>query len=302
MDSQRNDEGNMLKNTTARSRRRSAIGTLALLLLLLAGCGTSATPTATIGATTGAAAGAATTAASAAPPTTLPQPVATVAATVAPAGSAAPAASGTTATAVGSAAPTAAATAARASATTATATARYAIVPKNSKATYKVSETFFNQGNRINLAEGTTDDIAGDFTIDKTKPSASRVGTIKVDISKLESDSEQRDDQIRNRWLESKKFPIATFVGKRIEGLTDAPYKDGDELTFKIIGDLTIRTVTKEITFNAKGKIVGDLFTGTATTTFNMTDFGFDPPSILGILKAENGVELVMTLEAKRMP
>jgi polyisoprenoid-binding protein YceI len=173
-------------------------------------------------------------------------------------------------------------------------------VPETSKATYKVSETFINQGNRLNVAEGTTSDIAGDLFIDRTKPSASRVDTIKVDISKLASDSEQRDDMIRDHWLESKKFPTATFVGKRIEGLADTPYKDGDELTFKIIGDLTVRTVTKEVTFEAKGKIVGDTFTGTATTKFNMTDFGFDPPSIFGILKAENGVELTLTIEAKR--
>ena len=58
--------------------------------------------------------------------------------------------------------------------------------------------------------------------------------------------------------------------------------------------------VTREVTFDATGKIVGDTFTGTSTTKFNMTDFGFDPPDIAGIIKAENGVELTMTIEAKQ--
>jgi len=284
-------------------RRVGPLGILTLIALLLAACGTGTTPTATTGAP--AASSAPTTApaaAAASAPTTASTtastaaaPVTTAPATTAPAGGTVPAASAATPS-------SAAATASRASATAATSATRYAIVPANSKATYRVSETFINQGNRLNVAEGTTGEITGEIAIDKTKPSASRVGTIKVDISKLESDSEQRDDQIRARWLESTKFPTATFVPKRLEGLTDTPYTEGAELTFRIVGDLTVRNVTKEVTFDAKGKIVGEIFTGTATTTFNMTDFGFDPPSILGILKAENGVELVLTIEAKRIP
>jgi hypothetical protein len=31
-----------------------------------------------------------------------------------------------------------------------------------------------------------------------------------------------------------------------------------------------------------------------------MTDFGFDPPEIVGVLKAENGVILELAIEARR--
>ena len=48
--------------------------------------------------------------------------------------------------------------------------------------------------------------------------------------------------------------------------------------------------------------VVNGVLTGTATSKFNMTDFGFDPPSVFGIIKAENAVELVMTIEATRQP
>ncbi len=177
---------------------------------------------------------------------------------------------------------------------------RYTIDPSKSKATYRVNETFINQNNRFNTAEGSTNAISGDLMIDKQNPSRSTIGTITIDISKLDSGTSQRDNAIRNRWLESTKYPNATFVTKRLEGLPTTPYTEGQELTFKIIGDLTIRTVTKEVTFDAKGKIVGNIFTGTATTKFNMTDFGFDPPDVAGIVKAENGVELILTIEAKQ--
>ena len=177
---------------------------------------------------------------------------------------------------------------------------RYAIIPEQSTATYHVNETFVGQG--LSTATGSTSAISGDIFINKSKPSASTIGTITVDISTLTSDRSQRDDAIRGNWLESKKYPTATFVAKRLEGLPDTPYTDGQPLTFKIIGDLTVRTVTKEVTFDATGKIVGDLFTGTAHTTFNMTDFGFDPPSIFGVLKAENGVILDLAIQAKHTP
>jgi polyisoprenoid-binding protein YceI len=172
------------------------------------------------------------------------------------------------------------------------------IVADTSKATYTVKETFVGRG--LATAIGSTGTVSGALAIDKTTPSASTVETITVDISKLTSDSSQRDNRIRQQWLESTKYPTATFVTKRLEGLPDTAYTDGQELTFQIIGDMTIRTVTKELTFDTKGKAVGDLFTGTATTQFNMTDFGFDPPSIAGLLTAENGVVLELVIAAQR--
>jgi polyisoprenoid-binding protein YceI len=270
-----------------------------LIALTLAACGGGTTPTAaTGGAST--APSAAPTAASAA--STAPSAAPSGAATRTTAASSAPAsAAPATATRAATGTTGGATATARGSATAASTTGtRYAIGGANSKATYKVNETFINQGNRFNTAEGTTTAITGTIAIDKQNPSRSQIGTITVDISKLASDSSQRDNQIRNRWLESSKYPNATFTPKRLEGLPTTAYTDGQELTFKIVGDLTIRTVTKEVTFDTKGKIVGDTFTGTATTKFNMTDFGFDPPDIAGIVKAENGVELVLTIEAKQ--
>lgn len=268
----------------------------AIIALTLMACGGGTTPTA---ATTGGVASTAVSAASAAPSSAGTAAATRSAASAAPS-SAAPAT--VTRTVTGTTGGGVAATASRTSGTATTGGTRYAIAATNSKATYKVNETFINQGNRFNTAQGTTGDVTGDITINKQNPSLSTVGTIKVDISKLASDSGQRDNQIRNRWLESIKYPMATFVPKRLEGLPTTPYTDGQELTFKIVGDLTIRTGTKEVTFDATGKIVGDTFTGTSATKFNMTDFGVDPPDIAGIVKAENGVELAMTIEAKQAP
>ncbi len=288
-------------------RLLSVIALMSLLIVALAACGgNGATTTTGQTATTQAgAAGAATTAAttttaagtttaSAATMTTTTAPT-TAGSGAAPATTAATTTAGGPATPVTSGTPTTGATGASGIAGNAT---RYTILPDASKATYRVDETLAGVG--FTTAEGSTSAVSGDIFIDRQRPSASRIGTITIDISKLESDSGRRDAAIRSRWLESSKYPTATFVPKRLEGLPDTPYTEGQELKFKIVGDLTIRNVTKEVTFDTTGRIDGDTFKGTANTQFNMTDFGFDPPEILNFVKAENGVKLELAIEAKR--
>ena len=293
------------------TRRLSAlIATIALISLILAACGSAAGDT-----SGGTAVGSGATAAATSAPTATTSPASPTTAPTEPAATGG-AGSGTSATATsaptqgapaagqaspgGSTASPAAPTAATAAggAASSTGAERYTIVPNSSKATYRVNETFVGRG--FAIAVGSTGAFTGALYLDKSNPVASRIDAITVDISKLASDSSQRDNRIRQSWLESSKYPTATFVTRRLEGLPDTPYTEGQELAFKILGDLTVRDVTKEVTFDATGKIVGDTFTGTATTQFNMTDFGFDPPEIAGVLKAENGVILELAIEARR--
>ena len=96
------------------------------------------------------------------------------------------------------------------------------IVPAESKVTYEVGETFFNQNNRFNLAVGVTQTLSGSIFADLNNPPASRIGLVEVDISQFKSDSTRRDNAIRGDWLESTRFPIATFESATIEGLPES--------------------------------------------------------------------------------
>jgi hypothetical protein len=53
------------------------------------------------------------------------------------------------------------------------------------------------------------------------------------------------------------------------------------------------------VTFDATMKVVGNTLTGTAAAAVKMTDFGFEPPSILGVLRAENDVAIEFTITAR---
>ena len=202
------------------------IGT-ALTALILSACGgSSAAPTSAPAATAAPAKPTATTAPAAATATATVAPASTAKAeaTIAPAATTAP-----------TTAPAAAIT--------------YKFVADQTKASYAVDEVFLNQNNKLNTAIGVTNIVDGEITLDVQNPANSKVGTITIDISKLTSDSGQRDNAIRQRWLESSKFPTVTFVPTKLDGLPGT-YTAGQELTFKITGDMTVRDTTKSVTFD----------------------------------------------------
>ena len=173
----------------------------------------------------------------------------------------------------------------------------YQIVAGESQASYEVGETFFNQNNRFNVAVGVTSDISGAVELNISTPSQSKVSKITVDISKLKSDSGRRDNTIRERFLESGRFPVATFVPTSIEGLP-ATYTEGQEISFKVTGDLIVHETTQPVTFDVTVKLSGDTLTGTATTTILMSNFGIGPIKMAGILGTEDEVKLTFNFVA----
>lgn len=175
---------------------------------------------------------------------------------------------------------------------------RFVIVPQDSRVVYRVNETFFREGNRLNTAVGTTHDVRGEIRIDRADPRRSAIGPITVDISTFRSDSARRDNAIRERWLESARFPLAQFTATSIQGLP-AAYREGEELRLQITGTLKIRDRERPVTFAALVKAAGATLSGTATAGIKMTDFGFDPPSILGVLRAENDVAIEFVFVAR---
>ena len=120
---------------------------------------------------------------------------------------------------------------------------------------------------------------------------------VKIDAASIDTGNDQRDGHLRSGdFFETEKFPEITFVGKRIVG--DA-FRD-----FKIVGDLTVRGVTKEITLDAsfEGRAKdpwGNSRLGyTAKGKINRSDFGLNWNQALeagGVLVSE---EVKISVEA----
>jgi polyisoprenoid-binding protein YceI len=174
----------------------------------------------------------------------------------------------------------------------------FQIIPGDSQVSYEVGEVFLNQNNAFKIAIGVTTQVSGEVSIDRSNPQNSSIGPISVDISQFTSDSNRRDNAIRNNWLESALFPIATFVPTQITGLP-ASGEEGEDYKFQVTGDLTVREITLPVTFEVTATLVGDTLTGEASTTILMSSYQVGPISIAGILNTEDEVKIEFNFVAR---
>ena len=173
----------------------------------------------------------------------------------------------------------------------------YTLAAGETTLSYSVGETFINQNNKFATAVGVTGSVAGTITLDTANPQSAALSTITADVVEFTSDSNRRDNTIRDRFLESTKFPTVTFVPTAITGLPES-YAPGDTITFQVTGDTTIRETTLPLTFDVAAKLGNDTLNGQATATFLMSDFGFGPISIGGILDTEDEVSMMLDFMA----
>ncbi len=170
----------------------------------------------------------------------------------------------------------------------------YNTVPNQSEASYSVQEQFLNR-DLPNDAVGKTKSVQGSFLlISGAQPVINNL-KMTVDLRTLTSDEQRRDNSIKDRWLESNTYPNAVFEAKDVK----VPSGQG-EVTFNMTGNMTIHGVTRQETFKVTGKLSGDTITGKATTNILMKNYGFDAPTISGILTVKDGVAVTLNFTAQK--
>jgi polyisoprenoid-binding protein YceI len=174
----------------------------------------------------------------------------------------------------------------------------YQIDTSQSLVRYEVTERFV--GRDLSTAIGITRQIAGNILVDSEVPSRIQIGTIVINIEQFESDSGLRDRRIRREFLESERYPEATFVTTDIMGLP-TNLQERTPYNLEIIGDLTIKETTQTVTWVATVTLDGDVLTGTASTTLLMSDYAVGPISIVGLVETSNEVVLTFEFVAQRV-
>jgi polyisoprenoid-binding protein YceI len=195
------------------------------------------------------------------------------------------------------AATTAAATATGTS-TSASALQAFQIVPAQTTASYSVYENLIFQNKPNNDAIGTTHSVQGSFHIQTGAAPLVAAMNVTVDLSTLQTDSQMRDNYVRQNALQTGTYPDATFVSVSTKGLPTS-YNDGQTVHFQLTGNLTMHGKTNKEVFDVQGKVVGKTITGTATSTIYMTDFGIQPPNLANIAIAQNKVLVTITFTAQ---
>jgi polyisoprenoid-binding protein YceI len=86
-------------------------------------------------------------------------------------------------------------------------------------------------------------DVKGTIEVDEQNPNRSMVN-VEIGAASIDTGVADRDAHLRSAdFLDVENHPTITFRSKRVEG---AMKKEGDK--FKVVGDLTIRGTTMEVT------------------------------------------------------
>jgi polyisoprenoid-binding protein YceI len=123
----------------------------------------------------------------------------------------------------------------------------------------------------ISTVKGLFTDVEGEIVIVDGDPSKSSVSaTLKA--ASIDTRTGQRDDHLRSAdFLDAANFPEITFRSTRISG---------DESEFEVVGNLTIRGVTRVVTLDVtnegagKDPWGGERIAFSATTKLDRRDFG----------------------------
>lgn len=174
----------------------------------------------------------------------------------------------------------------------------FAIDPAQSEASYFVEEEFLGQTVNFVNAVGRTNSIEGSIDM-AVGDSSVTIGAneFTVDLRTLTSDQRRRDNAIRDRWLQSNRYPLAVFRATEVTALpADAAL--GAPVAFELTGDITIREITQPLTWNVTATLDGNTLSGTAQSFLLMRDFGFEPPDIAGMLRVTDGVTVTVNFVA----
>ena len=171
-------------------------------------------------------------------------------------------------------------------------TITWKIDPAHSRAEFKVKHMM------ISNVKGSFSSLTGTLIEDTADPTRSQVEAT-IDISSITTGDEQRDAHLKSAdFFHHEQHPVMTFESTKIE-------KKGDE-EYAVTGDLTVRGVTKRLTFAVEGPSApgkdpwGNTRIGlSATTKINRKDFGLTWNAALetgGFLVGED-VQIVLDVQ-----
>src|SRR5690242_7805269 len=146
----------------------------------------------------------------------------------------------------------------------------------------------------ISNVHGRFTKVSGSATVDDSDVTKSSVNAT-MDVASINTGNDSRDNDLRSpNYFDAAQFPTMTFKSKSIT-------KNGDN-KLKIVGDLTIKGVTKEVTLDVDGpsapvKMGQNQRRGlSASTAVNRKDFGVGaktPSAVVGEqIKIDLDVEL----------
>lgn len=171
-------------------------------------------------------------------------------------------------------------------------TVKLVLVPEKSEARYRVREQLASLSLPSD-AIGKTSSVSGTIVGKTDGTINSSDSKFVVDLSTLQSDRSQRDNFLRRNVLETSQYQYATFVPTKATGLPSS-FPSSGQAAFRLTGDLTIRDVTKPVTWDVtcQGQPTEGLCH--ASTSFQFEYFNLTQPRVSVVLSIVDNITLEM--------
>jgi polyisoprenoid-binding protein YceI len=133
-------------------------------------------------------------------------------------------------------------------------------------------------------------EVAGD-TVEEVR--------IEADLTQLTSDEGRRDNAIRQRGLESERYPTATLELAEPIQLASTPVQ-GQEVRGEGKGRLTVHGVTREVDLDLTGRWSGSTIQVVGQLPVKMTDYQIEPPRFGPVVSIEDSLAVDFNLVFER--
>ena len=176
----------------------------------------------------------------------------------------------------------------------------WSIDPAHSAAQFQVKHLM------ISTVRGEFGNLSGTVSFDGKSFSTIKAEAV-IDVGSINTREKKRDDHLRSAdFFDAAKFPAITFKSKRVENVKGN--------NFNLVGDLTMRGVTREVTLAVEATPVvkgmgGEPRIGaTATARLNRQDFGIkwnrslDAGGVVVSDEVQITLDLELAAETRKLP
>jgi polyisoprenoid-binding protein YceI len=171
----------------------------------------------------------------------------------------------------------------------------FVIQPGASSASFQLTEVL--RGSPANVV-GKTDQVSGQIAVDLDEPDAAQVGTILINARTLATDNAQRNSAIARFILGTDQYEYISFTPTSVTGEPDAA-QIGSSYNLQLTGPLTIKGVSRDVTFNAIVTPASDTrLDGIATATVRFADWGLSIPDVPFVADVSDDVVLSLIFAA----
>ncbi len=179
---------------------------------------------------------------------------------------------------------------------------RYETDSVGNKARYRVRERLVGK-ELDNDAIGETSLVTGAIAIDAAGKIVAGSSGFTANVTNMKSDQNRRDSYVKRRLLVVDSFPTTTLKINDVRGLT-SPLPTSGNTKFQLVGDLTVKGITRPTIWNVTATVTGDKLTGVAATRFTFKDFEMTQPSVSILLTVADtiGLEYDFVMTKKKTP